>query len=155
MALVMVGAIVTGCGPRKTPPPVATAAPGGRGVSNPSPRFPRSVYEQSDVSVGSAQPQAASSAGPIKTFDDKPAAPASHATTVDSAAAVPTKAGFVGKVVTVHLTQGSLALGSGPRHDLVKGKVASIDAEWLVIESDEGKTLHIPRATVLAIEEQK
>ncbi len=61
--------------------------------------------------------------------------------------------GFVGKNVAIHFTASSLSLGSGPRRDIIKGKVLSADAEWVVLQvSDADKPLYIPRTSVMAIQ---
>lgn len=137
----------TGCAGRGNRKPVATAAPAGRGASVPNASTPpASYYERQDQNYQSAAARAEGPVrtGPVQTFD----APTSTAPTV--VAATP---GFVGKQVSIHFTASSLSLGTGPRRDIVKGKVLSADGEWVVLQvKDEDKPLYIPRTSVMAIQ---
>jgi hypothetical protein len=60
---------------------------------------------------------------------------------------------LLNRKVTVHLTQGAPALASGPRKDVIKGTIRGMDGDFLVVDTEGGGTLYLPRATVLAIEE--
>jgi hypothetical protein len=142
LVLVAMGAMIAGGCARRDRPPVATAAPSGRGQRVPSVPLPKSWYGPKDKATAGQQrlPE------PIKTFDEE----FPSTTTAPAAKSV----GFVGRTATVYLKQGMPALGSGPRHDVVKGTVKTIDADWLVVVTTDGKrTLYIPRSNVLVIEQ--
>ena len=60
---------------------------------------------------------------------------------------------LIGQTVSLHLMQGAPALSPGPRRDVLKGVLRGLDSQWIVLETEVGKRLYVPRTSVLAIEQ--
>lgn len=124
LAAALLLAIAAGCTTGRTVKQRSTASPAGRGVSVPNAPLGRSATQP----AGLASPRSAAT----ESLADA----------------------LVGRAVSVHLTHGNPALSGTPRRDLVKGVLRDIDDQWIVLLSDAGQALYIPRGMVLAIEEK-
>jgi hypothetical protein len=147
LTVASIAAIASGCGPRQARPPIANTAPGGRGTSVQSASPPKSYYERQADATSAYAVAPRREQQPVQTFDT----PATQHT--QPVQPPPSSPGFVGKQVSIHFTASSLSLGTGPRRDIVKGKVLSADTEWLVLQVENSdKPLYIPRTSVMAIQ---
>ncbi|HEV7299731.1 MAG TPA: hypothetical protein VGN72_10230 [Tepidisphaeraceae bacterium] len=128
--LSLLAIVTTGCTAGRDVKQTAGAKPAGRGSS----------VAMAPLGRTATQPSGGAHSGTV-----------AHA---DSGAATAMATALAGQTVSLHLIQGAPALAPGPRRDVLKGVLRSIDSQWIILETEGGKRLFVPRTSVLAIEQE-